>query len=109
MNIDEKVKRYGLTKFSKDGFVTAHDMAEWPTGDYVKYSDYSALIAMVRQLEADKVGLVEALKLYAAPNNWENDFVDIGIGNQSIPDSSYAVSDCGMTARDALAKHGGQP
>jgi hypothetical protein len=97
MNIDdiEKVKRYALTKFSKDGLVTAHDMAQWPTGDYVQYSDYATIIAKVRelekdkkaqevfdasrikliavqadritQLEKDKAALVDALKQYARP------------------------------------------
>ena len=42
-----------------------------------------------------------ALAFYAEEKNWENDWVDIGVGNQSIPDSSAAAMDSGAVARSA--------
>lgn len=59
----------------------------------------AALIAMVRQLEADKAGLVKSLKYYADKTIYEYEFED-----QNPP----IYYDSGEAARIALAKHGGK-
>ena len=102
MNIDdiEKVKRYGLTQFSKDGIVTAYDMVECPSGDYVKYSDISTLIAMVRQMNIDTEKQVS--KAYAKG-------VDNGTRDSEERIKQIEAEMAGLLkAMFLIAKHGGK-
>lgn len=43
---------------------------------------------------------LEALAFYAIEANWKNDSVDIGVGNQEIPESSEVAQDQGRRARE---------
>jgi hypothetical protein len=47
--------------------------------------------------------LREALKFYAAEESWIEDAVDIGVGIQTIPDTSLIDQDGGRMARQALS------
>ena len=54
-------------------------------------------------LRARIEGLEKVLLFYSNEDNWENDVVDIGVGNMAIPHSSEAARDEGKVARAALA------
>ncbi len=45
----------------------------------------------------------EGLSFYAEDKNWNNDVVDIGVGEQGIPDSSECARDAGKIAVAALS------
>jgi hypothetical protein len=49
---------------------------------------------------------VKALKFYADQRFWQNDTVDIGVGDQPIPGSSEAAHDQGDYAIYALEQIG---
>jgi hypothetical protein len=58
-------------------------------------AELTALRARIEVLE-------KALLFYSNEDNWENDVVDIGVGNMAIPHSSEAARDEGKVARAAL-------
>jgi hypothetical protein len=55
-----------------------------------------------KTLRARIEGLEKSLLFYGNEDNWENDVVDIGVGNMAIPHSSEAARDEGKVARAAL-------
>jgi len=49
----------------------------------------------------------KTLAFYASETNWENDVVDIGVGNQPIPETSEVFNDHGRKADALLLQMGG--
>jgi hypothetical protein len=45
------------------------------------------------------------LEFYALEGNWVNDTVDIGVGFQTIPGSSFAAYEGFLPAQEAIANH----
>ena len=67
-----------------------------------------SVVVLHNELEKAYVALDEARKVisfYADKNNWKNDFVDIGVGNIDIPDSSQGANDKGKTAAAWMEKY----
>jgi hypothetical protein len=97
MKIDEIVKRYhnpcvqiDHSKWSTGEAVT-DVMYEHETGQWVKYSDYAALIAKVRELEKDKAGLVAIMEDITGEAAFEG-----------LPETKQAA------ISEAIKQHGGE-
>lgn len=48
--------------------------------------------------------LKKAIEFYAVQDNWENDTLDIGVGNIEIPNSSQCCVDGGEIARNIIGE-----
>ncbi len=63
----------------------------------IRHALENAIDLLSRLTEAEKL-----LTFYADESNWVNDVVDIGVGNQEIPETSQAAGDAGHAARNFL-------
>lgn len=75
-----------------------------------QYKSWLNGLAHMRLVEArqERDELLAACEFYADDSNWEDDIIDIGVGNQDMPGSSECDGDRGRVAKAAIAKVKGE-